>query len=107
MVFTIVIGDDCMECRAYYPKGKSVILLRYANNLIIEIEYMLKTYSSLNGSYVVFCYPSSMDFDNDKTKQALNTVNLYHDDEKVLDSIICDALTMSYVDLQKYYEETF
>jgi hypothetical protein len=92
-----------LECRAYYPKENSKTLLKDANDQTIEIEYMVKSYSSLMGSYAVYCYTRGKDLDNDKVKQSLNTVNLYHQDEKVLDSIICDAMTRSYVDLEKYY----
>ena len=84
-----------MECKLYYPQNEELIVLTYDKRWEKKIEYIEKRYSSLMGSYVVFCHL----FDaNDR-----ETINIYHDDEKILDAIIQDAVDENYIDLSKYY----
>jgi len=84
-----------MECKMYYPKNEGPIILTYDKKWDKKIEYIEKSYSSFMGSYVVFCHLSDA---NDR-----ETINIYHDDEKILDAIIQNAVDENYIDLSKYY----
>jgi hypothetical protein len=84
-----------MECNLYYPKNEELITLTYNKNWEKKIKYIEKRYSSFMSSHVVFCYPLDV---NDK-----DIIRLYHDDEKIIDSIIQNAINENYVDLSDFY----
>ena len=84
-----------MERNSYYPQNGKLIILTYDNSWVKEIKYVEKRYSSFMGSYVVFCFQ----FEGKNEKP----IRLYHDDEKILDMMIKDAINNNYVDLANYY----
>ncbi|MEG0249389.1 MAG: hypothetical protein RR561_01480 [Peptostreptococcus sp.] len=85
-----------MECKLYYPQNEELIVLTYYKKWEKKIKYIEKSYSSFMGSYVVFFHL----FDASDRE----TINIYHDDEKILDSIIREAVYENYIDLSKYYQ---
>jgi len=90
-----------MECGAYYAKDKRVIRLYKSDGWQKEIKYIVKSYSSMMLSYALFCYPVA----ETEEEEVRGCINLYHDDEKVLDDILRDAVEHSRVDLDKYYDD--
>lgn len=92
-----------MECKSYFSKKTNFITLLYNNTRVKKIEYIHKTFSSLMGSYVIFCYPVLEDGQTND-EQAFRTINLYHDDEYTLDQIIQEAVNTGYINLGRYYE---
>lgn len=89
-----------MECGAYYAKDNQLIILHRDNGWRKEIKYIVKSYSSLMLSYVLFCYPEA-ETEEDEVR---GCVNLYHDDEQVLDTILKNAIEDADVNLDLYYE---
>lgn len=85
-----------MECKLYYPQNEELIVLTYNKKWERKIKYIEKSYSSFMGSYVVFCHLFDV--------KDRDTINIYHDDEEILDAIIRDAINENYIDLSKYYQ---
>lgn len=100
MVFIRVIGVY-MECGVYYAKDNKKIILHRSNGWTKEIKYIAKSYSSCMLSYVLFCYP----FAENEDEEVKGCVNLYHDDEKILDEILQKAIEQCDVNLDLYYDD--
>ena len=98
MVFIRHIGDY-MECGTYYAQDQKIITFHKKDGWKKEIRYIVKTYSSLMLSYVLYCYPVA----ETEQEEVKGCINLYHDDEKVLDEILKSAIQDAYVDLNIYY----
>lgn len=89
-----------MECGAYYAKDNGLTILHKGNGWRKEIKYIVKSYSSLMLSYVLFCYPNAETVE----EEVKGCVNLYHDDEQVLDTILKSAIEDADVNLDLYYD---
>lgn len=88
-----------MECGTYYAQNQKTIVLHKKDGWKKEIRYIVKTYSSMMLSYVLYCYPVA-DTEQEEVK---GCVNLYHDDETVLDKILEHAIEQADIDLDLYY----
>lgn len=89
-------GGKYLECKLYYPQNEELIVLIFDKRWEKKIEYIEKSYSSFMESYVVICHLFDV---SDR-----ETINIYHDDEKILDSIIREVVYENYIDLSKYYQ---
>ncbi|QSX09522.1 hypothetical protein J0B03_05520 [Alkalibacter rhizosphaerae] len=88
-----------LECKRYYAKGKDSIHLSFKDEWKIEIEFLEKSYSSLMESFVIFCYPVVAD----PIIQAQKTINIYHDEEAMIDGIISRTITSYNLDLADWF----
>lgn len=94
------VGEG-MECGTYEAKDNRRIVLHKASGWRKEIKYIVKSYSSMMLSYVLFCYP----YAETEEEEVRGCVNLYHDDEAVIDAILTSAIETGDVNLDLFYGE--